>query len=382
MDGVALHAERQALDQRRPAALARLLDRALRLAVDGEHVGAVDDDTLEAVGGGAIGHVLGRVLEMRRRRVRPLVVVADEDHREPAGAGERHRLVRVAARGGALAEPADRDALLLADPERERAADRDRQHRRQVADHRDQAEVRVGHVDVAVPALRRPVHATHVLGEDAPRLDAARDVDAHVAVERRADVLGAHRRRDADGGTLVAAARVERARDLPLPVEDVPAFLDPARDEQVAVDLEQVLTVEAPLLHLLQRAAWLGHARDRHCRRTVTRSAIVSPWARPRTGCARSAARCSATGRRSACAAAARRWFEEFEAEIPSECPTCGGEMLHRCPACAAPFSSTFAVDCEECGAKLREPELFGVPIRRQEEPLVAAARRSFVRRC
>ena len=44
MDGVALHAQRLALDQRRPAAVARLLDRALRLAVDGEHVGAVDDD--------------------------------------------------------------------------------------------------------------------------------------------------------------------------------------------------------------------------------------------------------------------------------------------------------------------------------------------------
>ena len=62
---------------------------------------------------------------------------------------------------------------------------------------------------------------------------------------------------------------------------------------------------------------------------------------------------------------AARRWFAEFEAEIPAECPECGGEMLHRCPECSAPFSSTFAVDCEECGAKLREPELFGVPIRK-----------------
>jgi hypothetical protein len=61
----------------------------------------------------------------------------------------------------------------------------------------------------------------------------------------------------------------------------------------------------------------------------------------------------------------ARRWFEEFEAEIPSECPSCGGEMIHRCPACEAPFSSTFAVDCEECGAQLREPTLFGVPIRK-----------------
>ena len=62
---------------------------------------------------------------------------------------------------------------------------------------------------------------------------------------------------------------------------------------------------------------------------------------------------------------AARRWFEEFEAELPDRCPSCGGELLHRCPACAAPFSSTFAVDCEECAAPLRAPELHGIRIRR-----------------
>ncbi len=61
----------------------------------------------------------------------------------------------------------------------------------------------------------------------------------------------------------------------------------------------------------------------------------------------------------------ARRWFEEFEAEVPERCPECGGEMLRRCPACAAPFSSTFAVSCERCDAPLRDAELFGVPIRR-----------------
>jgi predicted RNA-binding Zn-ribbon protein involved in translation (DUF1610 family) len=64
---------------------------------------------------------------------------------------------------------------------------------------------------------------------------------------------------------------------------------------------------------------------------------------------------------------AARRWFEEFEAEIPSECPQCGGEMIHRCPACEAPFSSVFAVDCEACGKPLRAPELFGTKIRRAD---------------
>jgi predicted RNA-binding Zn-ribbon protein involved in translation (DUF1610 family) len=62
---------------------------------------------------------------------------------------------------------------------------------------------------------------------------------------------------------------------------------------------------------------------------------------------------------------AARRWFDEFEAEVPAECPECGGEMLRRCRACDAPFSSAFAVDCEECGQPLRPAELFGAPIRR-----------------
>ena len=258
VDGVALHPQGQALEQRRAAALARLLDGALGLAVDGEHVVAVDDHALEAVGLGAVGDVLGRVLEVGRRRVGPLVVVADEHDRELADAGEVHRLVRVAAGRGAFAEPADRDAVLLADPEGERAADRDRQHRRQVADHRQQAEVRVGHVHVAVPALGRAVGAAHVLREDPPGLDAARDVDAHVAVERRADVLRAHRGGDADRGGLVPAARVERAGDLALLVEDVAALLDPARDQHVAVDGEQVLAVEACLADFLQRADGLG----------------------------------------------------------------------------------------------------------------------------
>jgi predicted RNA-binding Zn-ribbon protein involved in translation (DUF1610 family) len=63
---------------------------------------------------------------------------------------------------------------------------------------------------------------------------------------------------------------------------------------------------------------------------------------------------------------AARRWFEEFESELPDACPQCGGSMLHRCPSCSAPFSSVFAVDCEACGAPLRPRELFGTAIRRE----------------
>jgi DNA-directed RNA polymerase subunit RPC12/RpoP len=62
---------------------------------------------------------------------------------------------------------------------------------------------------------------------------------------------------------------------------------------------------------------------------------------------------------------AARRWFEEFEAELPAQCPSCGGEILRRCASCTAPLASAFSVECDVCGAQLREPELNGMRIRR-----------------
>ena len=59
------------------------------------------------------------------------------------------------------------------------------------------------------------------------------------------------------------------------------------------------------------------------------------------------------------------RYFLEDEADVPPACPQCGGELRHRCPSCAAPIASAFTVECEECGAPVREPELFGTTIRR-----------------
>ena len=61
-----------------------------------------------------------------------------------------------------------------------------------------------------------------------------------------------------------------------------------------------------------------------------------------------------------------QRWFEQFEAEVPEQCPQCRGQMMRRCPSCDAPFSSMFAVDCESCGKQLRSAELFGTNIRRR----------------
>jgi rRNA maturation endonuclease Nob1 len=61
----------------------------------------------------------------------------------------------------------------------------------------------------------------------------------------------------------------------------------------------------------------------------------------------------------------AQRYFEDWEAQLPDTCPTCGGELRSGCPGCGARFSSAFAVDCEACGGELRSRELFGVKIHR-----------------
>ena len=60
-----------------------------------------------------------------------------------------------------------------------------------------------------------------------------------------------------------------------------------------------------------------------------------------------------------------QRYFLEDEGALPAACPQCGGELRHRCPACAAPIASAFAVECEACGAEVRPPALFGIAIRR-----------------
>jgi ribosomal protein S27E len=65
----------------------------------------------------------------------------------------------------------------------------------------------------------------------------------------------------------------------------------------------------------------------------------------------------------------AQRYFDESEAELPIECPHCGGEIRNRCPECNARFTSVFAVDCEACGTELRPAQLFGVPIQRARRP-------------
>ena len=60
-----------------------------------------------------------------------------------------------------------------------------------------------------------------------------------------------------------------------------------------------------------------------------------------------------------------QRYFEDSEADLPHACPQCSEPWLAACPACGARIASAFAVECEECGARLRPDEGFGSRIRR-----------------
>lgn len=60
-----------------------------------------------------------------------------------------------------------------------------------------------------------------------------------------------------------------------------------------------------------------------------------------------------------------QRYFAGGEEEVGVSCPTCAAQLVVRCPACEVRIASAFAVECEACGAALREPTGFGVPIRR-----------------
>ena len=235
-----MHAHRDGLEHRRAVAGERALARHARGLEHRLGVVAVDLDAREAVGGRALDGV-DRELLVERGRVRVLVVLQHEDHGELLDAGPVHRLVEVAARGRAVAEPRDRDALLAAQLEGHRQAGRDQHHVGQHRDHADAALRAVAEVDVAVAAAGDAGLAAHVLAEDPRGLDAADDVRGEVAVQDAQAVLGAHRPRRAGGDGLLAEPVVEAAGHLALAVQGHRALLDAAHHQHRAQQPDPVL---------------------------------------------------------------------------------------------------------------------------------------------
>ena len=60
----------------------------------------------------------------------------------------------------------------------------------------------------------------------------------------------------------------------------------------------------------------------------------------------------------------ARRYYPGV-VEAPTECPACAGTVVSACPSCGESILSIMAIECDVCGAQLRESQVNGVSIRR-----------------
>ena len=173
------------------------------------------------------------------RRVGVLVVVDDVDDRQAAHAGQVHRLVHVAARGRAVAAPADRDPRLAAQLEGQRDAGDDRDHGRQVADAGQQAHDRARSRWCAGSSRGRrwrrrsgPCTGRRSPPGRTPRTTCTPMLRCSGEATSSSPIA----RGDADRRGLVAAAGVVAAGQPARLEQQVAALLDRARGQHVAVD--------------------------------------------------------------------------------------------------------------------------------------------------
>ena len=195
----------------RPLALARMLERAGGDAVDLLDVLAVHLHRLHPEGGGALGQILDRQLLVRRRRLGPVVVLADEDGRHLPELGEVQRLVECSDIRRPVAEERDPDARLAAQLEGER---RTRDRRQAAADDRVRAQVPaldVVEVHRAAVAVRAAFLLAVQLGHHLVRVRALGERVAVRAMRRSDHVAVLERAADADGAGLLADRDVEEA---------------------------------------------------------------------------------------------------------------------------------------------------------------------------
>ena len=222
-----------------PCPPARVFDRALRCVPHRKDVIAVDDFSGHAVGRCAVGNIFHGHLPFQRRRVGVLVVVADKHDRAFHDGRHVQAFVPVSAAGGAIAERAHHHAVLAAHFERQADSGRHRNVVSQHADKGDEVMLQTAHVHVGVFALGRSGLLAHVLGEYGSQRHAANQECSHIPMRRTNDVVGPKVDAAADRDGLLAAADIDAADNLALPVElALDAVLQLADNLHVIEDFE------------------------------------------------------------------------------------------------------------------------------------------------
>ena len=170
----------EAFQERRPVAAASVVGGALRDGPHLLHVVSVDLLGRHVVGGRAGADVAAGRDRGHRRELAVQVVLAHEEHRQPAHAGEVQAFVEVAVVGGAVAEEGHGDAAGAL--QREAGAGGGGDAPADDPEAADQAVLEVDHVHRAGPAAAHARAAAHQLGRERPRLGAHRERGSVAAV--------------------------------------------------------------------------------------------------------------------------------------------------------------------------------------------------------
>ncbi|GIU86514.1 MAG: hypothetical protein KatS3mg009_1029 [Acidimicrobiia bacterium] len=227
------------LDDRRPLARARPLDRPGRRGRDRHHVVPVHRRVGDAVAGRAAFERCG-VLGRCGRELGVPVVLAEEDDRQPPDRGEVDRLVERARGDRAVAEERDRDRAVAAQACGPRGTDGDRQACGDDPVRAEDADPGIRDVHRAAAAAVGAVGAREQLGEHRERVESLGEAVPVPAVRRRDHVGRAQRPARADGGRLLADGQVHEAGHLACAVAGCDPLLEPAHDQHPPVHLEEV----------------------------------------------------------------------------------------------------------------------------------------------
>ncbi|ANF31343.1 hypothetical protein A0130_06380 [Leifsonia xyli] len=227
--GVRLHPVGQRLHERWTTALARLRHGLPQHREQRGQVVAVDEPAAHPVADALVGDAGRGGLPAERHRDGVAVVLHEEDHRQVEDGGEVERLVEVALAGGAVAAEREHDGVLAAHPSGVREADRVQQLGR------ERRGLRGDVVDARVVSGVPVAAEQH---ERLERVDAALDDGDGVAVGREQPILIVQHH---GGGDLAGLLPVRRRIDgeLALPHQRIRLVVDPAREDQPPVPVEQ-----------------------------------------------------------------------------------------------------------------------------------------------
>src|SRR5262249_17113940 len=152
---------------------------------------------------------------LQRRRVRVLIVIADEDDGYLPDRRHVNAFVPIAAARGSITEEAKGNAILTAHLHGEANSCGDRNVVAKHADKGDQGFRQFTHVDVSFFAARGTGLARHILREDGAQRHSANEESSHIAVRWTNDVIPPQINAATHRDGFLATADVYAADDFP-----------------------------------------------------------------------------------------------------------------------------------------------------------------------